>query len=180
MRGRIGEVVAWFRIRSRLGILERKGGEYDHDARERWGTRAPMGGGVKSPRRRSGPWELRRGRCRYRPQDARGSGLVHRPWEGCAARVRDREVRPPHTGEEGPVRSRACPGRRSPPASLDSGVGDLPLLCPFFLHGPRGGGEADGECVWETKTCRQPIGQYGFSTLVVDTEGNMIGLHSMQ
>jgi hypothetical protein len=27
---------------------------------------------------------------------------------------------------------------------------------------------------------KRPIGQYGFITLAVDTEGNMIGLHSMQ
>lgn len=27
---------------------------------------------------------------------------------------------------------------------------------------------------------KMPIGQYGFIALVVDTEGNMIGLHSMQ
>jgi predicted enzyme related to lactoylglutathione lyase len=30
------------------------------------------------------------------------------------------------------------------------------------------------------ETPRKSIGQYGFIALVVDTEGSMIGLHSMQ
>ena len=30
------------------------------------------------------------------------------------------------------------------------------------------------------KTSKMPIGQYGFVTLVIDTEGNMFGLHSLK
>lgn len=36
---------------------------------------------------------------------------------------------------------------------------------------------AHGGKIFRTK---MPIGQYGFIAMVVDTEGNMIGLHSMQ
>lgn len=36
--------------------------------------------------------------------------------------------------------------------------------------------EAAGGKIFQTK---MSIGEYGFSTLVVDTEGNMIGIHSM-
>lgn len=32
----------------------------------------------------------------------------------------------------------------------------------------------------QIETAKKSIGQYGFMALVVDTEGNMIGLHSMQ
>jgi len=37
--------------------------------------------------------------------------------------------------------------------------------------------EANGGCVEQTK---MPIGEYGFISLVVDTEGNRIGLHSLK
>jgi len=40
--------------------------------------------------------------------------------------------------------------------------------------------ERAGKAGGRIETPRKSIGRYGFMALVVDTEGNMIGLHSMQ
>ena len=71
-----------------------------------------------------------------------------------------------------------CPGALVKMEGKDSGVGGVIIYFPcedcaaLAEHAARNGAR-----IQKPKTA---IGQYGFISLIVDTEGNMIGLHSMK
>ena len=71
-----------------------------------------------------------------------------------------------------------CPGALVKMAGKDSGVGGTIIYFSCLdcaieaARAVENGGQMQRE--------KMSIGQYGFIALVIDTEGNMIGLHSMQ
>jgi hypothetical protein len=71
-----------------------------------------------------------------------------------------------------------CAGALARMEGKDSGVGGVIVYFPCedcAVTAARA--ERNGARIQKQKS---PIGQYGFISLVVDTEGNMIGLHSMK
>jgi predicted enzyme related to lactoylglutathione lyase len=71
-----------------------------------------------------------------------------------------------------------CPGALVKMEGKDSGVGGVIIYFPCDDCAALAERAAkNGARIQKPKTA---IGQYGFISLVVDTEGNMIGLHSMK
>jgi len=71
-----------------------------------------------------------------------------------------------------------CTGALVKMEGKDSGVGGVIIYFPCDDCGALAEqAKANGASIQKQKTA---IGQYGFISLVVDTEGNVIGLHSMK
>jgi hypothetical protein len=71
-----------------------------------------------------------------------------------------------------------CPGALVKMEGKDSGVGGVIIYFPCADCAATATlAEKNGGRIQKKKS---PIGEHGFISLVVDTEGNMIGLHSMK
>jgi hypothetical protein len=71
-----------------------------------------------------------------------------------------------------------CAGALVKMEGKDSGVGGIIIYFPVEDCGA--GAELAEKNGGRIQKKKQPIGEHGFISLVLDTEGNMIGLHSMK